>query len=261
MTPERERAVEAALCRALCAEVRLEVRRGRSYVRTPFAFPDGDSYVLAIEDLPMGGVRLTDGGHTFMHLSYDVNVDVLFDGTRGRLLDSVLSSSGVTLDSGRLSVEGSFDELGLMVVRLGQAITRVYDLTFLSKTRAESTFYDDLKAAIIHLMPVDRIETPYLVPALGADAENYPVDYYLHGGRLPVYLFGVPNRDKARLSTIVLHALIRSKHEFESVVVFENQQSIPRPDLARLTNVAGDMVASLSAADDLARKVLRRVAA
>ena len=44
------------------------------------------------------------------------------------------------------------------------------------------------------------------------------------------------------------------------MLVFENQVDIPRPDLARLSNVGGDMISSLNAEDDFRRKLLKRVA-
>ncbi len=47
---------------------------------------------------------------------------------------------------------------------------------------------------------------------------------------------------------------------FESIIVYENQQEIPRLDLARLTKVADTEVASLDAQDDLQRKLDRRAA-
>ncbi|WP_414041937.1 DUF1828 domain-containing protein [Acidithiobacillus sp. M4-SHS-6] len=39
-------------------------------VNTPFSFPDGDPFVLYLEERPGGILRLTDAGHTLMHLSY-----------------------------------------------------------------------------------------------------------------------------------------------------------------------------------------------
>ena len=47
---------------------------------------------------------------------------------------------------------------------------------------------------------------------------------------------------------------------FESVIVFADQQEIPRLDVARLTNVAGTAVASLDAEQDLRRKIERLAA-
>ena len=52
------------------------------------------------------------------------------------------------------------------------------------------------------------------------------------------------------LSHFLLHDL-----SFESIIVFDDQQEIPRRNLARLTNVAGTAVASLEAEPDLRRKI------
>ena len=48
---------------------------------------------------------------------------------------------------------------------------------------------------------------------------------------------------------------------FESIIVFEDQAEIPRVDLARLTDVGGDMISSLESTKDLKRKLVKRVAA
>ncbi len=89
--------------------------------------------------------------------------------------------------------------------------------------------------------------------------EDYPIDYRIEGKDMPLFLFGVPGRDKARLTTIVLERLLRENAQFESLIVFANQAEMPRADLARLTNVGGEMVSSLDAQQDLDRKLLRRV--
>ena len=52
----------------------------------------------------------------------------------------------------------------------------------------------------------------------------------------------------------------RHRLEFESVIIFQDQTDIPRVDLARLSDVGGDMVSSLESTEDLNRKILRRVA-
>ena len=82
----------------------------------------------------------------------------------------------------------------------------------------------------------------------------------IEGKIAPLYVFGIPNRDKARLTTIVLERLLRAKADFESIMIFADQTQIPRADLSRLSNAGGEMIASLDAKDDLRRKLLRRVA-
>ena len=69
-----------------------------------------------------------------------------------------------------------------------------------------------------------------------------------------VFLYGIPNRDKARLTTIMRLTSCFTTFPLNPLSSSQDQQEIPRLDLARLTNVAGTAVASLEAEDDLRRK-------
>ena len=74
-------------------------------------------------------------------------------------------------------------------------------------------------------------------------------------------MFGVATRDKARLVTITLEHWLRANVEFDSLLIFQDQQEIPRRDIARLSNVGGEMVASLDALDAMRRKLYRLASA
>jgi len=43
------------------------------------------------------------------------------------------------------------------------------------------------------------------------------------------------------------------------LLIFSDQSSIPRQDLARLSNAGGEMIASLDAESDFSRKLSRKV--
>ncbi|WP_414041560.1 hypothetical protein ACJU26_05735 [Acidithiobacillus sp. M4-SHS-6] len=105
----------------------------------------------------------------------------------------------------------------------------------------------------------EKIQKDYVYSNM-QNAEDYPIDFRIEGKFAPLFVFGIPNRDKARLATIVLERLLRAKVEFDSVLIFADQSSMPRSDLARLSNAGGEMVASLDAQDDIRRKVARRAA-
>jgi len=105
---------------------------GLYMVETPFAFPDGDRYPLYVRPTQTGGLRVSDGGHTFMHLSYETEVDALRKGTRGRLLERIISETGIHEEGGEFYVETSLDGLADAIFRLGQALTQVHDLVFLT---------------------------------------------------------------------------------------------------------------------------------
>ncbi len=251
--------IKQLVCRALCGEASLsEVQPDLWQVRTPFRFPDGDAYTVYLRPLPAGGFRITDAGSTLMHLSYENDIDKLREGSRGRLLHQVIADSDVREDDGEFFVDTSVDGIGRALFEFGQAMTRVHDLTFLNRLRVESTFYEDLRETLRDIIGPERIHENYVVPGV-PKASEYPVDYFIEGRTSPVYLFGVPNRDKARLATIILLHLIAAGRDFNSMIVFQNMADLPRPDVSRLTNAANDQVDSLDARSDLERKLLRRV--
>jgi hypothetical protein len=254
---------ENLLCKQLCANVSIVERPdGVMMLDTPFSFPDGDHYPIYLTETGTGGIRVSDGGHTLMHLSYENDIDKFLEGTRSLLLEQIVAQERVGHDpeKGIFYVDASMEHLADAVFRLGQAITRVYDLTYLNRYRVASTFYDDLQERIKTVIPEERIKRDYTVPGL-PNAENYPVDFFIETkSKPPLFVYGVPSRDKARLATIFLQYLIQNKVDFDSLLVFDNQEEIPRKDLARLSNVGGEMIASLNAEEDFERKLLRKAA-
>lgn len=248
------------LCERLCQEVDVEQRPdGELMLRTHFEFPDGDSYPFYLSEAPSGGLRLSDRGHTLMHISYEHDVDSFLDGTRGMLMERITSETGLVRDDGAFHFETSAERLSEAIFTFGQALTRIYDLTLLSRSNVGSTFYDDLADCLTGLVDAEKIQRDFQpdVP----NSEAYPVDYRIRGrSDIPLFLYGVPNRDKARLTTIMLSYFHLHKLQFESIIVFEDQAEIPRADLARLSDVGGDMISSLDATDDLARKLEQRAA-
>jgi hypothetical protein len=253
------RELQDVLCESLCGHAAVTATAdGAWQVTTPFSFPDGDAFSFYVTQTGSGAVRVSDAGLTLMHLSYDNDIDKFRDGTRGRILQQILSESDVTEEDGEFFMEGRANEIGQIVFRFGQALTRVHDLTFLNRLRSESTFYEDLRETLRELVGAERVVERYEVPDVPR-ANEYPVDYFVRGGEAPLYVFGVPSRDKARLATIILQHLIAAGRDFNSMIVFQNMAELPRADVSRLTNAANDQVDSLDARDDLQRKLLRRV--
>ena len=82
-------ALQNLLCERLCADVRVDARPdGALMLRTHFEFPDGDRYPIHLSEAASGGLRLSDRGHTLMHISYEHDIDSFMDGTRGMLLET-----------------------------------------------------------------------------------------------------------------------------------------------------------------------------
>ena len=192
-----------------------------------------------------------------MHISYENDVDMLYEGQRSTLREKIVKEAGIDEEEGVFSVETTPDDVANSLFALGQALTRIYDLTFLNRERVNSTFYEDLQSLLYTIVDEDDAETDY-IPSDVPDGSNYPVDYRIEGkDGIPIFLYGVPNRDKARLTTIMLSHFLLNGLSFSSVIVFRDQQEIPSFDLARLTNVSDTAIASLEAERDLRRKIER----
>lgn len=245
------------LCKMMCAEVNIIKKSEKLLlINTPFFFADGDPYLIYIKERPNGLLRLSDNGHTLMHMSYENDIDKFREGTRGNIFNTILSETGIAENNGEIFIDTNSGNLVQDIFKLGQGLTKITDLTFLNRIRVESTFYDDLKDSLYKIIGEDKIEKDYISHEI-EDGSYYPIDYYIKTAKKPLYVFGVTGKDKARLTTIVLERLRRHNVSFESLIVFENQALIPNSDLARLMNVGDEMLSSLTAKEDLARKLLK----
>jgi hypothetical protein len=74
---------------------------------------------------------------------------------------------------------------------------------------------------------------------------KYMVDCYTNGTKPPLLIFGLPNDDKVRDTTIALHWFERSGLKARSLGIFENQEEVNRKVLARFSDVAGKLFSSL----------------
>ena len=252
--------LQETLCSLMCAEVKLRPKNGKLLlVETPFFFADGDPYQIFIKEMPGGIIRLTDMGHTMMHLSYENDIDKFKEGTRGKIFEQIKAETFIEENNGEFFIETQTENLGFNIFRLGQALTKINDLTFLNRARSESTFYEDLQEQLYRVVGEDKVIKDFYYEDM-ENARDYPIDYRIEGKySSPLFLFGIPNRDKARLTTIILERLLRSKADFDSLLIFSDQGAIPKQDLARLSNAGGEMIASLDAEADFSRKLLRKI--
>lgn len=253
--------LESAMCNSLCSEVELHQRSdGRIAIYTPFRFADGDSLLMIAEPLPAGGVRLTDCGNTMMHLSYHMNIDsILKPGNRSDLLNGIIRDHDLQFEDGEIYVDTPADDAGKALFRLGQALSQVHDISFLSRSRVASTFYEDLDAVLHRIAPAARITPNYIVEGY-ANADRYIIDYRLdfEGSDCPLFLFGIPSDDKARLATIIIQHWLSLGVVFTSFLVYQDLSRIGRLDEIRLLDVGDDFISSLSAVNEMRRKLEKR---
>ena len=247
------------LCERMCADVTVEERPdGDVMIVSPFRYPDGDGYPIHLSHPDNGvGVRLSDRGHTLMYISYEHDVDSFTEGNQRVAIEKILTEHGITFGAGAFMVDTQPDQIPDALFRLGQGITGVCNLATAPRAKVNDEFYRKLEGCVFHFADkgMCMVEKDY-TPLEPGNANAYSVDFLLSrdGGR-PLYLYGVPTGAKARLTTIMLYYFHQQQLMFESIIVYRDQATIPRLDVARLTDVGGEGVSSLASTGDLERKL------
>lgn len=252
-------ALQKQLCSTFCQDVKVTLGDGFARVNLPMTGRDGDGFTAYLKPIAAGW-RISDMGTTMMRLSYENDLSRLFTGARGKLFETILKESGLSEDDGELYLEVPTDAIPRGLFTLGQGITRVEDIGLWTRSRIESTFYDDLASVLESFLRPDQFERGYVVPGV-PNGDSYPVDYFIRTGRRPLYLFGVSNKEKAMLTTIILQHLIAARQDFDSMVICANIEDIPKLDRRRLTNAANDVVATIQDTDVIRSKIEHRIRA
>lgn len=130
----------------VCEKLRISTEGiERFRVFTPFIFEDGDhlSIVLKMENERW---ILSDEGHTYMHLTYDLDEKDLQRGTRQKIITNALSVFSVQDREGELIISIKDDRYGDALYSFVQGLLRITDVTYLSRERVRSTFMEDFRA-------------------------------------------------------------------------------------------------------------------
>jgi hypothetical protein len=215
----------------------------RFLVMTPFRFEDGDHFQIALKREGQRWI-LTDEASTIMHLSYWLDTDAIETGNRKEIIDNSLSTFAVENRNGELVLPVSEERFGDALFDFVQAISKVTDISFLSRERVRSTFMEDLKAFLKSKIPEDRIQFDWRNEENDPKG-NYTVDFRINNLRRPLFIYGLPSEEKMNVATISLLTFERWGLKFQSIGVFEDQEELARKPLARFLDVVGKSYSSL----------------
>lgn len=244
--------LEREFKRKVCDEIGVE-REGidRYIVYTPFMFDDGDHFVIILKRRD-DKWRLTDEGHTFMHMSYG-EIDLLH-GTRKSIIDQVLSSFRLANEGGELCLDVSDDQYGDALFSFIQALVKISDTTYWTQERVRSTFMEDFRALLEEQVPSKRRTFHYCDKLRDPDG-YYPIDCKINGMARPLMVFGILNDAKCRDATITLLQFEKWGQQFHSMAIFEDQTQINNKVLARFSDVAEKLFSSLGTRDRIGKHV------
>ncbi len=248
--------IEQDFRRKVCAQIRLEPEGVERYrVFTPFHLDDGDHLAIVLKR-ESGRWILSDEGHTYMHLTYDLDEKSLHRGTRQQIIANALSAFAVEDREGELMLTVWDGRYGDTLFDFVQALLKITDVTYLSRERVKSMFMEDFRAFMEEHVPETRRQFDWHHPRHDPEGK-YVVDCRINGMAHPIFVYALPNDNTTRDATIALLQFERWEIPFRSISVFENQEEVNRKVLARFSDVCDKQFSSLTANKDRIARYLQ----
>lgn len=255
-----EQAVVRDFQRKVSEKVRLASEGIDRYrVFTPFMFDDGDHLAIVLRK-EGGAWTLSDEGHTYMHLTYDLDEKDLQRGTRQKIINNALAAFSVDDREGELVLPIDDERYGDALYSFVQALLKITDVSYLSRERARSTFMDDFRSFMEEKVPAARREFDWFDPVRDPE-KKYTVDCRINGMPRPLFVYALPNDDKVRDANISLQQFERWGLSFRSLAIFEDQEQINRRVLARFSDVSEKQFSNLTGNRDRIEKYLAEILA
>ena len=239
-------------------KVELREKRPEIYqLIAPLYHEDGDMVDIFLEQgkLSTDTVRICDHGMTLMRLSYSYELNTP---NKERIFQTILSENNVEEVDGNLFIETRQESVYPALLQFAQTVAKITNMQLFRREVIQSLFYEMLEEFINQsLGKFNPRPKTYPIP----NRDELEVDFQFDIKNRPIYLFGIKDNAKARLSTISILEFQRAKIPFRSFIVHEDFESLGRKDRSRITSAADKQFPSLDDFKEHAVEALEREAA
>ncbi|MBW1702538.1 MAG: DUF1828 domain-containing protein [Deltaproteobacteria bacterium] len=214
--------------------IRFEEKRSGIYqLIAPFYHEDGDMLDIFIENSDKDNIiKISDHGMTIMRLSYEYDIDTP---NKKRIFQKMIGENQLEERDGKLYIETPLESLYPSVLQFAQAVGKVSNMRLFKREVIKSLFYEMLDEYVMDKLARFRPE-PKMLPI--PERDDLEVDYELKEFARPIYVFGIKDDTKARLTTISCLEFQRASIPFKSVAVHEDFEALSRKDRKRITSAA-----------------------
>jgi hypothetical protein len=182
---------------------------------------------------------LCDYGLTLQRLGYSYDVDTE---NKESILQKIIAENKLTEQEGNICLETKRETLFTDIMHITQAYAKIGSMRYFKRAVVENLFYEILDEFIeqeLQEFKPKKDVTP--IP----ERDDLVVDYSFTPNGHDIYLFGVKDAYKARLTTINCLEFQKANLKFHGWVVNENFEKLPKNDRTRLTNACDKQFTSL----------------
>jgi hypothetical protein len=217
-------------------------RNGIYQLVGPFYHEDGDMMDIFLTESPLqpDKIRLCDYGMTIMHLSYDYDID---SPNKEGILDKIIGEHGLNRDDGNIYIDVNADLLYEYVFQFSQTIAKLSSMQYFKREVIRNLFYE-------HLSEFVETKLSFYQPRAKvfpiSSRDDLEVDFEFSLDNKKIYLFGIKDATKARLTTISCLEFQMAKLPFKSIAVHEDFDGLPRKDRSRITSAVDKQFTDLA---------------
>lgn len=228
--------IEQTFRESVASEVSLAADgAGRFRVFAPFGFDDGDEFVIVLKGENDRWV-LSDEAHTYMHLSYDIDLSDLRSGRREEVITNALTMFEIEDRNGELVLPVRDDAFGEALFSFVHGLLRIADVSYLSRSNVVSTFVTDFQTMLLDVAPEERLSFDWHDGDHDPEG-RYSVDCRINGLDRPLIVQALSTVRKTLDATITLHQLENWGVDCVPVGIFNDRTSISQPVLDRYSDV------------------------